>query len=91
VTLVLEGMLDAAGGEALLSTVHRALQAQPERIDIDLRVVTSFVREGAMALARCRDVCGGLPAGLHYRTDGGPGQLALLTAFEYEPVVDHID
>ena len=44
--------------------------------------------DGAAALSRCRDICAQLPEGLHYRTEGGAGQLALLSAFEREPEVD---
>ncbi|GEM_PF-3680868 len=91
VTLVLEGELDREVGVVLVDCVGRELDAAPRRIDIDLSVVTSFAAEGAAALARCRDLCGHVPDGLHYRTEGGPGQLALLAAFECEPVIDQLD
>jgi hypothetical protein len=51
-------------------------------------VLDSFAADGADALSRCRDICARLPDGLHYRTEGGAGQLALLSAFEREPEVD---
>ena len=88
VTLALEGHLDADTGSALIDVVESELRQEPSRIDIDLSVLASFASDGAAALARCRDICASLPDGLHYRTEGGAGQLALLSAFEREPEVD---
>ena len=88
VTIALEGHLDADTGDALLDTVRSELVQGPARIDIDLSVLASFAADGAIALSRCRDICAQLPDGLHYRTEGGAGQLALLSAFEREPEVD---
>ncbi|HEV3226330.1 MAG TPA: hypothetical protein VGZ52_05840 [Acidimicrobiales bacterium] len=88
VTIALEGHLDIPAGDALLDLVREELALCPARIDIDLSVLESFVIDGAAALSRCRDLCTRLPDGLHYRTEGGAGQLALLTAFEREPEVD---
>ena len=88
VTIALEGHLDAETGEALVDTVRTQLVHEPARIDIDLSVLASFAADGAVALSRCRDICARLPDGLHYRTEGGAGQLALLSAFEREPEVD---
>ena len=90
VTIALEGHLDAHTGDALLDTVRSELVREPARIDIDLSVLASFAAEGALALSRCRDICAALPDGLHYRTEGGAGQLALLSAFEREPEVDSL-
>lgn len=91
VTIALEGHLDAVTGDALLDAVRRELEGDPSRIDIDLSVLVSFASDGAIALAHCRDLCARLPDGLHYRTEGGAGQLALLSAFEREPEVDIFD
>jgi hypothetical protein len=88
VTIALEGHLDASTGDALVDTVRAELGHAPTRIDIDLSVLSSFEGDGAIALSRCRDLCTNLPDGLHYRTEGGAGQLALLAAFEREPEVD---
>jgi hypothetical protein len=88
VTIALEGHLDRDTGDALVDTVRHELVHAPDRIDIDLSVLESFAVEGAVALSRCRDICAQLPDGLHYRTEGGAGQLALLSAFEREPEVD---
>lgn len=88
VTIALEGHLDAVTGDTLLDTVRSELVHGPVRIDIDLSVLASFAADGAIALSRCRDICAQLPDGLHYRTEGGAGQLALLSAFEREPEVD---
>jgi hypothetical protein len=88
VTIALEGHLDADTGTALVDLVRTELLQEPGRIDIDLSVLASFAAEGALALSRCRDICAALPDGLHYRTEGGAGQLALLSAFEREPEVD---
>ena len=88
VTIALEGHLDALTGGSLLETLCSELLEQPERVDIDLRVLESFTADGSHALSRCRDLCSNLPGGLHYVTEGGAGQLALLAAFEHEPEVD---
>jgi hypothetical protein len=88
VIIALEGHLDAGVGDTLIDTLRSQLERQPARVDIDLSVLESFASDGAVALSRCRDLCGELPDGLHYRTEGGAGQLALLTAFEREPEVD---
>ena len=90
VTIALEGHLDANTGDALLRTLESELAREPVRVDIDLSVLESFASDGAVALSRCRDLCRELPDGLHYRTEGGAGQLALLTAFEREPEVDSL-
>ena len=86
VTLSIEGDLDRDTGSALLETVADAVTANPRRIDVDLRQLTSFAGPGTEALGRCRDLCSTLPAGLHFRTEGGPGQSALLEAFDSEPL-----
>jgi hypothetical protein len=91
VTIALEGHLDADIGDRLLDAVRSELVHEPVRIDIDLSVLASFAADGAVALSRCRDICARLPDGLHYRTEGGAGQLALLSAFEREPEVDAFD
>lgn len=85
VTLAVEGTLDQATALALVDTVVRELAKELNRIDIDLRQVTSFADDGAKALCRCRELCAHLPSGLRFRTDGGSGQHALLAAFEGEP------
>ena len=90
VTIALEGHLDAGTGDTLLRTLEIELAQQPSRVDIDLSVLESFASEGAAALSRCRDLCRQLPDGLHYRTEGGAGQLALLSAFEREPELDSL-
>jgi hypothetical protein len=84
VTIALDGLLDAGAGAKLVDTVVAVLQDSPARIDIDLSVLSSFTNEGALALASCRDLCSQVPGGLHYRTEGGAGQLALLSAFATE-------
>ena len=90
VTITLDGHLDADAGNKLVDTVMSTLLGSVTRIDIDLSVLESFTGNGAMALARCRELCMHLSDGLHYRTEGGAGQLALLSAFEREPEVDTV-
>jgi len=85
VTLSIEGELDHDTASALVDTVADAVTSNPHRIDVDLRQLTAFASPGAAALGRCRDLCASLPAGLHFRTETGPGQNALLAAFESEP------
>jgi hypothetical protein len=85
VTLSIEGELDHDTASALVDSVADAVTSNPKRIDLDLRQLTAFAVPGARALGRCRDLCSQLPAGLHFRTEGGPGQNALLAAFDSEP------
>ena len=58
-----------------------ATATAPTRVDIDLRSLRSWTQDGAAALVRCREICGELPDGLHYRTGRGPGRAALLAAY----------
>lgn len=81
VVLELGELLDEAIGAALVHAATAALAAEPERLDIDLRALQSWTQDGARALVRCREICGDLPGGLHYRTGRGPGRAALLAAY----------
>ena len=85
VTILLTGELDGTAGRALLDTMRHELDRGPERIDIDLSGLIAFTDGGASALAECRSLSVGLSDGLHYRTEGGAGQGALLAAFTDEP------
>jgi hypothetical protein len=85
VTISVGGSLDRETADALVDAVTDELTANPNRVDVDLRQVESFVVPGAQALGRCRDLCATVPAGLHFRIEGGPGQSALLEAFASEP------
>ncbi len=88
VGVVVEGSLDHDTAGALLHAVTHELESQPTRVDIDLSRVTAFADLGAQALGRCRDLCASVPAGLHFRTEGGAGQTAVLAAFESEPITE---
>jgi len=81
VVLELADLLDAGAGAALVAAAEAALATVPDRVDIDLTGLQSWTQEGAAALVRCREVCGDLPDGLHYRTGRGPGRAALLAAY----------
>ena len=81
VILELADHLDAAAGEALVTAAEAAVATEPDRVDIDLRGLQSWTRDGVAALVHCRAVCGDLPDGLHYRTGRGPGRAALLAAY----------
>lgn len=81
VVLELADLLDASAADALVAAAEAALAASPERVDIDLRGLQSWTRDGVTALVRCREICGDLPGGLHYRTGRGPGRQALLAAY----------
>ena len=81
VVLAVVRCLDEAAGGALLDAASAALDAQPTRIDVDLRSLDSFTDAGARALVGCRDLGAKLPEGLHYRTGRGPGREALLAAY----------
>jgi len=85
VVLTIEGTLDGDAGAALLDATRAAADDGAPRIDIDLRSITDFTDEGARSLLRCRELCGALLDGLHYRTGQGPGRDALLTAYAEEP------
>jgi hypothetical protein len=73
--------LDSAVGTALLDTVAAVVATGPERVEIDLCSVTAWTPDGAQALVACRDLCHGVPDGLHYRACEGPGRDALLAAY----------
>ncbi|MGH9262239.1 MAG: hypothetical protein ACRD08_20465 [Acidimicrobiales bacterium] len=73
--------LDDAAAGALLDAAAAALDAGPDRIEVDLRCLDSFTDAGARALVGCRDLGARLPQGLHYRTGRGPGREALLAAY----------
>ena len=88
VTIRLAGHLDAVAGAALLDTLRTELDRGPHRVDIDLSSLQDFTPEGLEALASCGDIATGLPGGLHYRTEGGPGQAAVLAAFALHPELD---
>jgi hypothetical protein len=81
VTILLSGELDGIAGQALIDTLRDELSRRPVRVDIDLRGLIAFTDGGASALAECRPLSAGLSGGLHYRTEGGAGQGALLAAF----------
>jgi hypothetical protein len=85
VVLTIDGKLDGDAGVALVDAARTAADEGTPRIDIDLRSITGFTDEGARSLLRCRDLCGALLDGLHYRTGQGPGREALLTAYAEEP------
>ncbi|CAN5736029.1 hypothetical protein BH24ACT3_BH24ACT3_19200 [soil metagenome] len=81
VIVSLWGSLDDATGRSLVDTAEAAAATAPRRLDIDVRGLRSFTREGAAALARCRGLGANLPEGLHYRTGRGAGREALLAAY----------
>lgn len=86
VTVTVRGALDAEAGGAVCDAARWAVHQEARRLDIDLRLVTSFTAEGAAALRACRPGAAGLTEGLHYRTGRGPGREALLAA--YLPALD---
>ena len=79
--LELSDTLDATVGQALVDAATAAVAGAPERLDIDLRQLRTWTPDGAIALVRCREICGDLADGLHYRTGRGPGRDALLSAY----------
>lgn len=81
VVLELSDVLDPLVGRVLVDAVTSAVATGPQRVDIDLCQLASWTHEGASALVRCREICRGLPDGLHYRTGRGPGRDALLAAY----------
>jgi len=88
VTIRVGGVLDAVAGPALVDTLRAELDRGPHRVDIDLGGLEGFTDAGLDALASCRPLGTGLPGGLHYRTEGGAGQDALLAAFALHPEID---
>jgi hypothetical protein len=81
VVLELSDNLDDKVGRALVDAAAAAVAGGPERLDIDLRNLRTWTPDGASALVRCRELCGDLADGLHYRTGRGPGRDALLSAY----------
>jgi hypothetical protein len=81
VVLMIRGCLDQAAGEALVQATARVVAEQAARLEIDLCSLTGFTTDGACALVVCKELCAGLPEGLHYRTGQGPGRDALLAAY----------
>jgi hypothetical protein len=81
VVLTIRGCLDQAAGEVLVQAAARVVFEQASRLEIDLCSLTGFTTDGACALVACKEVCAGLPEGLHYRTGQGPGRDALLAAY----------
>lgn len=73
--------LDERMGDVLVDAVASAVATTPERVDIDLTALSDWTPEGADSLVQCREMCRGLPDGLHYRTGRGPGRDALLAAY----------
>ena len=73
--------LDATVGQVLVDAATAAVADAPERLDIDLRQLRTWTPDGAISLVRCREICGDLADGLHYRTGRGPGRDALLSAY----------
>lgn len=83
ILLSLHGHLDGDAGRILLEAVNAAAAHDADRLDVDVRAVTSFTADGAAALAACRELGAQLPQGLHYRTGQGPGRDALLAAYQH--------
>jgi hypothetical protein len=81
VVLTIQGCLDKAAGEALVQAAAGVVAEQASRLEIDLCSLTGFTGDGACALVTCKELCVGLPDGLHYRTGQGPGRDALLAAY----------
>lgn len=81
VVLELSDSLDPTVGRVLVDAVASAVATAPERVDIDLRAISTWTHDGAHALVQCRELCRDLPEGLHYRTGRGPGRAALLAAY----------
>ena len=81
VVLELSDTLDDNAGRALVDAAAAAVAGGSQRLDIDLRKLQTWTPGGAAALVRCREICGDLADGLHYRTGRGPGRDALLSAY----------
>ncbi|MGQ0617413.1 MAG: hypothetical protein ACT4PW_10555 [Acidimicrobiia bacterium] len=88
VTLTVGGILDGPAGIELLDTLRAALDRCPVRVDVDLGALARYTEAGVAALASCRTMGSRLPDGLHYRTEGGAGQEALLAAFSTEGEIE---
>jgi anti-anti-sigma regulatory factor len=78
VVISVRGHLDRATGASLLDAARDAAADDVARVDVDLQALESFTSDGAAALGSCREVCGDLADGLHFRTGPGPGAAALL-------------
>jgi anti-anti-sigma regulatory factor len=78
--LTLRGPLDDDAGRALVASAMQALTGDVSRLDLDLREVTDFDREGAAALVAFRQLGRALAEGVRFRTGQGAGRNALLAA-----------
>ncbi len=76
----LAGVLDDDTGRQLLDILNRSVVDGVRRVAIDLRHVDDVTEEGALALAECRSLGRRFSDGLHYRSDSGPGRVALMAA-----------
>jgi hypothetical protein len=74
--------LDEAAGRELVKAASAAVEADSERIDVDLCALQGYTPDGARALVACRDIAARLPQGLHYRTGRGAGRDALMAAYD---------
>jgi hypothetical protein len=84
VTIAVGGALDETAGAALIESLREELDRGPIRVQVDLTGLESFTEEGATSLATCHSLGTGIPEGLHFRTEPGAGQEALLVAFATE-------
>jgi hypothetical protein len=74
--------LDEVAGRELVKAASAAVEADSERIDVDLCALQGYTPDGAQALVACRDIAARLPQGLHYRTGRGAGRDALMAAYD---------
>lgn len=80
ISIDLAGVLDDNAGRELLEILNRSVVDGVQRVAIDLRGVDDVTEEGAVALAECRSLGPRFSNGLHYRSDSGPGRVALMAA-----------
>ncbi|MEO7556723.1 MAG: hypothetical protein ABIV94_09000 [Acidimicrobiales bacterium] len=85
VTIRVGPTLDAVTAAELMRILRAELDLAPARIDLDLGALDEFNDAGLRALAACQTLGADVPGGLHFRTDGGAGQDALLAAFTIDP------
>jgi len=85
VTIRVGPSLDAGTAAELMGILRAELDRRPDRIDVDLGALDDFNDAGLRAIAACQALGADLPGGLHFRTEGGAGQDALLAAFTGDP------
>lgn len=73
-----EGRLDAEAATTLAAICHQILRDWPRRLELDLRAVSVYTRDGARAVSECLLLCRRLDDGVGITVATDAGRQALL-------------